>query len=169
MVTVPALAASDYPLQLDTVKGEATAATHSIEVESFSWGASNAGAAAAGGGRGKVSVQDISMTKASAPRDVSTGMASGKRVAPEAAADGQAAAAPPKVGDVATFTVLIRESPSKSSTGKSGGCATGKHFSNAVLVARGQRYELADVVETSCTVADGQIKKNYTGHVTLMK
>ncbi len=63
----------------------------------------------------------------------------------------------------------VRESPTKSSTGKSGGCATGKYFSNAVLVARGQRYELADVVETSCAVADGLVRKNYTGHVTLMK
>jgi hypothetical protein len=171
MAAAPALAASDYLLQLDTVKGEATAATQSIEVESFSWGASNAGTAAAssGGGRGKVNVQDISLTKASAPRDVSTGMASGKRAAPEAAADGQAAAAPPRVGDVTSFAVVTRESPSKSSTGKSGGCATGKHFSNAVLVARGQRYELADVVETSCTVADGKTRKEYTGHVTLMK
>jgi hypothetical protein len=169
VVTAPALAASDYLLQLDTVKGEATAATQSIEVESFSWGTSNAGTAAQSRGGGKVNVQDISMTKARVPRDASTGMASGKRAAPEAAADGQTAVAPPKVGDVASFAVVIRESPTKSSTGKSGGCATGKHFSNAVLVARGQRYELADVVETSCTVADGQIKKNYTGHVTLMK
>jgi type VI secretion system secreted protein Hcp len=171
MAAAPALAASDYLLQLDTVKGEATAATQSIEVESFSWGVSNAGAAAAssGGGSGKASMQDMSVMKARAPRDASSGMASGKRAAPEAAADGQAAAAPPKVGDVASFTVLIRESPTKSSTGKSGGCATGKHFSNAVLVARGQRYELADVVETSCTVADGKTRKEYTGHVTLMK
>jgi hypothetical protein len=171
VVTAPALAASDYLLQLDTVKGEATAATQSIEVESFSWGVSNAGTAAAsnGSGRGKVSVQDISMTKAGAPRDASSGMASGKRAAPEATADGQADAAAPKVGDVATFTVLIRESPTKSSTGKSGGCAKGKHFSNAVLVARGQRYEMADVVETSCTVAEGKTRKEYTGHVTLMK
>jgi hypothetical protein len=168
MVTVPALAASDYLLQLDTVKGEATAATQSIEVESFSWGTSNAGAAATSRGGGKVNVQDISMTKAHAPRDASTGMASGKRAAPEAAA-GQTAVTPPKVGDVASFAVVIRESPTKSSTGKSGGCATGKHFSNAVLVAHGQRSELADVVGTSCTVADGQSKKNYTGHVTLMK
>ena len=171
VVTAPALAASDYLLQLDTVKGEATAGTQSIEVESFSWGASNAGAAAAssGGGKGKVSVQDISMTKAAAPRDASSGMASGKRAAPEAAADGQTAVAAPKVGDVATFTVLIRESPTKSSTGKSGGCTKGTHFPHAVIVARGQRYEFTDVVETSCTVAAGKTRKEYTGHVTLMK
>ena len=172
MVTAPALAASDYLLELDTIKGESKAATtQSIELESFSWGASNAGAAAAGsgGGSGKVSVQDISMTRAAAPRDASSGMASGKRAAPEAGADGQTAVAAPKVGDVASFAVVIRESPTKSSTGKSGGCVTGTHFPHAVIVARGQRYEFTDVVETSCTVAAGKTRKEYTGHVTLMK
>jgi hypothetical protein len=168
VVTAPALAASDYLLQLDTVKGEATAATQSIEVESFSWGASNAGAAATSRGGGKLNVQDISMTKAHAPRDASTGMASGKRAAPEAAA-GQTAVTPPKVGDVASFAVVIRESPTKSSTGKSGGCATGTHFPHAVIVARGQRVEFTDVVETSCTVSGGQTKKEFKGHVTLLK
>ena len=174
MVTAPALAASDYLLQLDPVKGEGkdTAAPQSIEIDSFSWGTSNAGTAAtgSGAGAGKVNVQDLSVMKARAPRDVSTGMASGKRVAPEAVADGQpaAAVAAPKVGDVATFTVVTRESPS-ASAGKAGACATGTHFPHAVIVARGQRFEFTDVVETSCTVADGQTRKNYTGHVTLMK
>ena len=173
LATTPALAASDYLLQLDPVQGQGqdAAAPQSIEVESFSWGASNAGAMATGGGSGKVNVQDISMTKARAPRDAGSGMATGKRAAPDAVADVQpvAAAAVPSVGDVASFTVLIRESPTKGSTGKAAACAKGTHFPHAVLVARGQRYEFSDLVETSCTVADGQVKKNYTGHVTLMK
>jgi len=176
MATTPALAASDYLLQLDPVKGEGkdAAAPQTIEVESFSWGASNAGAATgSGAGAGKVNMQDLSVMSAQAPRDVSTGMSSGKRAAAVAspAGDEQAAAvaAAPKVGDVATFTVVTRESPTKASTGKAGACATGTHFPHAVIVARGQRYEFSDVVVTSCTVTDGQMKKDFRGHVTLMK
>jgi hypothetical protein len=175
MASAPALAASDYLLQLDAVKGEGKdqAAPQSIEVESFSWGASNAVSAATGGGAGagKVSMQDLSYTSARAPRDVSTGMATGKRAAPvaDAGVSTDAVAAAPKVGDVATFTVVTRESPSKSSTGTTSACATGTHFPHAVVVAKGQRYEFSDVVVTACTVTDGQMKKDFKGHVTLMK
>ena len=172
MAAAPALAASDYLLQLDPVKGEGkdAASPQSIEVESFSWGVSNASSAATGVGAGKVNMQDLSVTSVQSPRDVSTGMATGKRTA-AVAGDGQttAGAAAPKVGDVATFTVLIRESPSKASIGRAGACATGTHFPHAVIVAKGQRYELSDVVETSCTVSDGLSKKDFKGHVTLMK
>ena len=72
MAASPAFAASDYLLQLDPVKGESmeTAAPQNIEVESFSWGASNPSSAAtgSGAGAGKVNVQDLSVMKA-APRD----------------------------------------------------------------------------------------------------
>jgi hypothetical protein len=167
----PAMAASDYLLQLDSAKGDA--APQTIDVQSFSWGVSNSGhaVAASGAGAGKVNVQDISLTSVQSPRDVATGQASGKRVAAGAVADGQVSpvAASPKVGDDAAFTVLIRESPTKSSLGKTGACAVGTHFPHAVVVAGGQRYELTDVVETACATASGQTKKEYTGHVTLMK
>jgi hypothetical protein len=172
--TAPAFAASDYLLQLDPVKGQGqdAAAPQSIQVESFSWGASNPGVAAssAAAAAGKVNVQDISMTRSKAPRDAATGMASGKRVATEVAADGQLATAgvPPRVGDVAVFTVMIRESPSKPAD-QAGACATGVHFPHAVIVARGERYEFTDLVETSCTVVDGKTRKDFTGHVTLIK
>jgi hypothetical protein len=97
-------------------------------------------------------------------------MASGKRTAAETGtADGQAAVAAPGVGDVATFTVLIRESPTKASTGRTGGCGVGTHFPKAVVVARGQRIEFSDVVETACTVTGGQTRKEFKGHVTLLK
>jgi hypothetical protein len=177
MAAAPVLAASDYLLQLDPVKGggKDAAAPQSIEVESFSWGASNAASAAtgSGAGAGKVSMQDLSVMSARAPRDASSGMATGKRAAPVADVDGDghadAVGAAPQVGDVAAFTVVTRESPSKSSTGKAGACATGTHFPHAVIVARGQRYEFSDVVVTSCTFADGLMKKDFKGHVTLMK
>jgi hypothetical protein len=99
-------------------------------------------------------------------------MATGKRAAPvaDAAVDGRTdAMAAPKVGDVATFTVAVRESPSKASLGRTDACATGQHFPHAVVVARGQRYEFSDVIVTSCTVVDGLSRKEFKGHVTLMK
>lgn len=178
MAASPVFAASDYLLQLDGVKGDGkdSAAPQTIEVESFSWGVSNSAAVStgSGAGAGKVNVQDLSMTSARAPRDAASGMATGRRTAAVADVDGDghadATVAGPKVGDVATFTVVARESPTKSSIGKGGACAAGAHFAHAVIVARGQRYELSDVVVTSCAIsADGMTKKNYTGHVTLMK
>jgi type VI secretion system secreted protein Hcp len=56
--------AVDMFLKLDGIDGESQDAKHKgeIEIESFSWGASNSGSAAhgAGGGAGKVSMQDFS-------------------------------------------------------------------------------------------------------------
>ena len=62
--------ASDYLLEIDGIKGESSDRDHkgSIEVESFSWGLSNASSAIAGGGggggaSGKVSFQDFHFVK----------------------------------------------------------------------------------------------------------
>lgn len=58
--------AVDMFLKLDGINGESRDSKHKgeIEIESFSWGASNSGSAAhaggAGGGAGKVSMQDFS-------------------------------------------------------------------------------------------------------------
>jgi hypothetical protein len=176
LAAAPVLAASGYVLQLGGKKGASSssdAALQTIEVESFSWGASNAGSMAtgSGGGAGKVSVQDLSVTSSEPARGAS-GMPTGKRAAPVADVDGDGRAekaAAPTVGDIATFTVTVRESPSKASLARNGACATGVHFPKAVIVARGQRFELADVVVTSCTVVDGLARKEFTGHVTLLK
>lgn len=57
--------ASDYLLKLEGIKGESLDAKHKdeIEIESFSWGATQpAGVASGGGGAGKVSFQDIHFT-----------------------------------------------------------------------------------------------------------
>ncbi len=55
--------ASDYLLEIEGIKGESTDSKHpnSIEIESFSWGATQPGAHAGGGGggAGKVVFQDI--------------------------------------------------------------------------------------------------------------
>ena len=59
--------ASDYFLKIDGIKGESTDDKHkdSIELQSFSWGLSNAGSVRSdgGGGVGKVNFQDISFMK----------------------------------------------------------------------------------------------------------
>lgn len=58
--------ASDFLLEIDGIKGESKDSKHkdTIEVDSFSWGISNAGSHAsnAGGGAGKASFQDIHFT-----------------------------------------------------------------------------------------------------------
>jgi type VI secretion system secreted protein Hcp len=58
--------ASDYLLKIDGIKGESNDSKHKdeIEIESFSWGATQSGsfATGGGGGAGKVSFQDIHFT-----------------------------------------------------------------------------------------------------------
>ncbi|HEV3386537.1 MAG TPA: type VI secretion system tube protein Hcp [Gemmata sp.] len=59
--------ASDYLLQIDGIKGESQDDKHkdTIEIMSFSWGATNTGISASGtgGGAGKVSFQDLHVMK----------------------------------------------------------------------------------------------------------
>lgn len=54
----------DYFLKVDDIDGESTNDRHKneIEIESFSWGATQSGTGASGGGAGKVSFQDIHFT-----------------------------------------------------------------------------------------------------------
>jgi type VI secretion system secreted protein Hcp len=60
------MAAVDYLLEIEGIKGESQDKKHpgTIEIQSFSWGMSQAGsfATAGGGGAGKVSFQDIHFT-----------------------------------------------------------------------------------------------------------
>ena len=60
------MAAVDYFLKIDGVKGESKADKHKdeIDIESFSWGATQSGtfALGGGGGAGKVSMQDFHFT-----------------------------------------------------------------------------------------------------------
>jgi type VI secretion system secreted protein Hcp len=57
--------ASDYLLEIEGIKGESSDTKHkdTIEISSFSWGMTQTGSSAGGGGAGKVSVHDISITK----------------------------------------------------------------------------------------------------------
>lgn len=60
------MAAVDYFLKIDTIKGESKADKHKdeIDIDSFSWGASQSGtfATGGGGGAGKVAMQDFHFT-----------------------------------------------------------------------------------------------------------
>lgn len=90
LVIVPAasaLAASDYFLKIDDIEGESTDTAHAgqIDVESWSWGETNAGshAGGGGGGAGKVNFSDLSFTKAldkSTPK-LMEAIATGKHIA----------------------------------------------------------------------------------------
>ena len=53
--------ASDIVLEIDTIKGESASKSGGIDIMSFSWGLSNSGtfAQGGGGGAGKASFQDI--------------------------------------------------------------------------------------------------------------
>ena len=61
------MAIVDYFLKIDGIDGESLAKKHEkeIEVESFSWGETQAGTAGQGGGQGagRVSIQDFHLTK----------------------------------------------------------------------------------------------------------
>lgn len=61
------MAQVDYFLKIEGIKGEASDSKHKeeIEVESFSWGEINSGshASGAGGGSGKVQIQDFHFVK----------------------------------------------------------------------------------------------------------
>lgn len=182
-----AMAASDYLLEIKGVPGEnaATSTPQTIEVASWSWGTSNPTSAGSGGlAAGKAAMQDMSASTdapaagAQVARDAASGMPTGKRAAaavPAASATGlgQAETAP-KVGDMATLVVMVRESPTRASAGlsvaKQGACAAGQHFGSVVLTGQGKRYEMTDVTVTSCADAgNGLRQKELKGHVTLIK
>lgn len=178
LLAAPALAASDYYLKLGSVKGESTerAAGGAIEVSSFSWGASNSGSArtGSGGGAGKASTQDLSATTVVSPRDAASGLATGKRQhKPVAAAttDGQAASGTPVSADasVQSVSVVIPAASSSATQALDRACATGEHIKNAELGGRGQRYQMTDVVVSSCAVVGNERKYEFRGHVTVLK
>jgi type VI secretion system secreted protein Hcp len=60
------MAAVDYLLEIEGIKGESSDKKHpgTIEIESFSWGCTNSGshAGGGGGGAGKVSFQDVTFS-----------------------------------------------------------------------------------------------------------
>lgn len=177
VLAAPALAASDYYLKIGGIDGESNerAAAASVEVSSFSWGASNAGAARVGGGTGagKASMQDLSATDVVAPRDAASGLPTGKRqhkpvraAEPDASADHAAAVA---AGELRSLTVVVPDSASATAKHLERACADGKHIEKAELRGPGQAFALRDIVVTSCSAAGKERRYELKGHVTLIK
>jgi hypothetical protein len=167
-----AQAASDYLLEIDGMKGEAGATPSTIEVQSFSWGASNPTSVGSSGmSAGRVAVQDLSHAVAS-PRDAATGQASGKRMATVdagAVSTSSVALAPADAGQTRSFTVMVRESPTKAPSSLVRACTSVQHISKATLRGPRQTVSLDDVVVSSCTLVGDMRKYEMTGHVTLIK
>jgi len=157
-----AWAASDYFLKIDGVQGESVAG-ETIEVQSFSWGASNPST---------VGPSSASAGRVVAPRDPPSGQSTGQRQRAAVADSGTVpTAAEPQVGQIASFSVAVRESPTRggSESPLARACATGKHFPTAVLSGRGRSYTLSDVVVSSCAVEGEMRRAELKGHVTLIK
>ena len=161
-------AASDYLLEIEGVAGESATAPSTIELNSFSFGASNPTSVGSGGlSAGKTAAASSVV----APRDVATGQSSGKRVATgDVTGDGRTdVIAASAVGQTVSFSATFRESPTKTSTGGLARCATGQHIAKATLRGPRQTVSLDNVVVTSCPGASGERKHEFTGHVTLIK
>jgi len=161
-------AASDYLLEIDGVAGESTTAPSTIELNSFSFGASNPTSV---GSAGLSSGKTVAASNVVAPRDAATGQASGKRVAAaDVSGDGRAdVLVASAVGQTVSFSATFRESPTKASTGGLARCAQGQHIAKATLRGPRQTVSLDNVVVTSCPGASGERKHEFTGHVTLIK
>ena len=160
-----AMAASDYFLKIEGVKGEAAA---EIEVLSWSWGVSNAGSMSSSAGSGMVA----------SPRDAASGQATGRhqhhpsvtasqntqslRESPTRASTGQTAAK----ASYSDLSVMRQPDPSslaslsevqgfsltldKASPMLAKVCAQGQHIPKATLSIRAQQLELENVMVSSC-------------------
>ena len=185
-----AQAASDYYMKIEGVDGESSSSSSSIDVLSWSWGASNAGSMSAPAGTGRVA----------SPRDAASGLATGKRqhkplVCRVGGGDCDDLSTLDRVAEVQGFSVTLDQ----ASAGALGRCAGGKHFPKATLTARdGSTIELSNVDVSACTASPpvssrqataacvssgqcpsstgtvtltltGEMRHTKTGHVTLMK
>lgn len=181
-IAAPALAASDYLLIIDGVDGEASQA---IEIQSWSWGASNPSTNTSGAaGRERPTVtasqntQSLRQTSGSTPppRDAASGLATGRSsggvnvAAGDLDGDGRAdLEGLAKVAEVSGFSLTLAPGAATSKV-----CA-GKHIKEAHIVARGMVYDFEDLT-VSCgggaggmTMAVAGKTKEFKGHVTLLK
>jgi type VI protein secretion system component Hcp len=143
-----AMAASDYLLEIDGVEGEAAA---SIEIASWSWGASNA-------------------ASVSSPRDAASGLATGRRQSRPsvtASQNTQSLRGRATVSDLSM--VRNADMSSLGSLDEIQGFAltfdkaspmlakicTGKHFSSVQLRGRGETFALENAAVTGCTASAG--------------
>lgn len=185
----PALAASDYFLVIEGVDGEATTA---VEVQSWSWGATNSGASVQADGstastagptgiklresptrRSDVKVTASQNTQSLRESPSSTGVtkltASQNSQSLREVNFGSLA----KLDEVTGFTLVLAPGDTARKM-----CASGKHIANAHLVKMdGTVYDLSDLVIGSCDASGEAVAvkiasgrgKEFKGHVTLLK
>lgn len=167
LAATASLAASDYYLKIEGVEGEAARAQpETIELSSWSFGASNSGVvaprdAASGMATGKRQHKPMTVTK---PVEASTPLLRESPTRPTPAAVDSGAAA-----EVRTVTFSVPEPGNASTVALARMCASGKHIRSAVLSSPSGRYQLQDAVITSCAVAGNERRYEFRGHVTLMK
>lgn len=144
----PALAASDYLLELDGVKGESKA---SIDIQSWSWGATNTSSVGSSGASGKLRESPTLLRTYRGGVRVAAGDVDG---------DGRADLAEiSKFDTVSGFTFTVDASPPVVSAL----CATGKHIPKAVFNARGESFGLTDATVSKCVSLNGsRISTNVT-------
>ena len=149
-VTLPSIAsAAPAYLKLGDIKGETA---ESIEVESWSWGASKAAAAAPNQNSSRSNhtraTDATSNTSSTAPvtaREAGSGLATGKRQHKPI----QFASPPPQDGTVTVLTA--REAGSGMATGKTRPkCTQGTHIPTVKLEARSIAVVLTDVTVIEC-------------------
>jgi type VI protein secretion system component Hcp len=154
LAATASLAASDFYIRFEGVDGEATRSRpETIELQSWSFGASQ--------------------TAVVAPRDSASGLATGKRqhkpmtvITPEATDARTAASA---AGKIRTVTFAVPEPGNASTAQLTRLCASGKRIRSAVLSGPDGRYQMNDVVVSTCAVNGNERKYELKGHVTLMK
>ncbi|HEX9473459.1 MAG TPA: hypothetical protein VF931_04685 [Steroidobacteraceae bacterium] len=159
LATGAAVATSNFLLTIDNPKGAdaARAGKGAIEVQTFSWGASNPGAVGgAGASAGKVNMPAVSRTAVKEPRDRASGHRPGRPGAP-------------LVGETRSVTLGVHESPALAASPVMSACASGKHLGSVTLTGRSGAIMLEDVMVTSCAAEAGMRKLELTGHVTLIK
>ncbi len=166
LAATASLAASDYYLKIEGVEGEATRSPQTIELQSWSFGASNSAVvsprdAASGMPTGKRQHNPVTITK---PLEPSTPLLRESPTRPTATAPGTAA-----VAEVQTVIFSVPEPANASTAPLAKMCASGKHIKNAVLSSPSGRYQLQDAVITSCAVTGNERRYEFRGHVTLMK
>lgn len=190
----PALAASDYYLVIDGVDGEASVA---IEVQSWSWGATNLGAASGTNlgssgqdgvaretpsSRPTVTASQNTQSLREAPTRRVTKLTASQNsqslressAAPDLDGDGRAdLSALEQLVEVSGFTLALAPgSPAARQL-----CSGGKHIAKAHLVGRQGVIDFEDLAIGSCSEAGaGAVAlkvtgktKEFKGHVTLLK
>lgn len=158
LAALPAWSASDVYLKLGGVEGEVSAAvpTEPVAVASWSFGASNP-----------------STVRLAAPREPQTGQSTGKREPAPAASEPPAATgakrqhSPIRLQKALDLVVVESDNPTLRYLVER--CASGATIPEAVLASATERWELKEVIVTSCAVSGAQRTITLKGHVTLIK